>query len=114
MDSWTSPEPWPKEWPEVSNGHKVERCARCKELRSVVLPPHLAYPATNATELDLLKAHSYTAAIELSPFDWECLRALEAGRRESEIDEREQAQKDAEFKQREAAFVANTQKMRGG
>lgn len=102
-----------EDWAGAGGQHEVEKCLACGRLRSVVLPPHLAYPVATATELDLLKAHNYTAAVELSPFDWECLRALEAGRRESEIDEREQVVKDAEFREREAAFQANTQKMRG-
>lgn len=109
LEAGTTAEPW-----AGANGkHEAERCNKCRQLRSVVLPSYLAYAATNATEIDLLKTHGYSTAIQLTPFDWECLRALESGRRESEIDERNDAVKEAEFKRREAEFQANTQKMRG-
>ena len=102
-----------EQWSGADGKHEVERCRKCGRLRSVVIPAHLAFAAANATELDLVKTHGYSSAIEFTPFDWECLKALESARRESEMDERQQAQKDADMQRREAEFHANTQRMRG-
>lgn len=59
---------------------KVEICANCGDPRYVHVPAHLIEAAQTASRLSRLKDYGYALTVELSPFEWTCIEAIETAR----------------------------------